>query len=715
MSAGRLVPALLLASAAASAQDVTVSGTNTLRFERYDTRGDRLMSPYPVTGSTGYDELVLNFGYQPSPYDRWRGLIAGVLNDSTYRSPYRGVVPERLQLARENGDAAIPYRVEAGDFFAFTSLLTQQRPLKGGALELQPNLASESVRTSILFFGGAFQPTWRDLQWGDDSTLGASWLTELGAARVTVNAMHNERSANAALGRGEGTQEVASVSADAPFALGATRWRAEGEVAVMRGDPEVFPGQAERRDRRDTGYYAQLSGALDAAPLSWRLRSERYGQDYRPFGGAVPADRRSAEAHATWRSPGALTWRARIQDYRDGYETEQPLDTRVVGAGVSGPLAAWNATLSAELFQQDLERAGGGLDQRNRFANIFASRPFGAWVGQIGLLYQRTDDRINADMSPRTKQATASMAIPVSFGALSGSVSPGVTWRDVSGAFFATRDVQANLQVALFGGPHRFLLNAGRLAQDPALAAAPEVATVNFGADYRYRWGRHELGVDIVVFDRKPRPGEKTEAYRAGLSWTYHIDGMPRAPSVPALAVAPVTGTGPVPRDAGLLAAVAPGDDLEATLARLSASGITSGTRQPGAIVFEARLLGEVEERQRIALVHSAGRIERVAILVSLAETGAADDAGRIYERVRRALIDRLGRPTTTFEEGAFGPQFARDVAAGRLIRVAEWKTERGTVRLGIPRRLDGVARIEVQHAPAFASPRDTAWGLELR
>jgi len=187
------------------------------------------------------------------------------------------------------------------------------------------------------------------------------------------------------------------------------------------------------------------------------------------------------------------------------------------------------------------------------------------------------------------------------------------------------------------------------------------------------------------------------------------------APAILAAPVATAVATGPVPRDAGLVMAVAPGDELEATLTRLSASGITGGTRQADAVVFETRLLPEIDERQRVALVYSAGLIERAAIVVSLAETGSADDAGRIYERVRRALIDRFGRPATTFEEGTFGPQFARDVAAGRLIRVAEWKTERGTVRLGIPRRLDGVARIEIVHARTFPSPRDTTWGLDLR
>ncbi|HEX5634899.1 MAG TPA: hypothetical protein VFX50_16765, partial [Gemmatimonadales bacterium] len=186
----------LLVPAAAAAQGVSVSGTNTVRVERYDSEGPG--SPFPFTTTTGYDELVLNFAWQPSSFDRWRGLFAGVANDSPYRSRDRGFVPERMVLARENGEAAIPYRAEAGDFFAFTSIRTQQRPLKGVSLELQPVLEGAGLRTSILAFGGAFQPTWRHFQWGDDHSLGLSWLTEIGAARVTVNAVRSERDADPA-------------------------------------------------------------------------------------------------------------------------------------------------------------------------------------------------------------------------------------------------------------------------------------------------------------------------------------------------------------------------------------------------------------------------------------------------------------------------------------------------------------------------------------
>ena len=710
----RLLPlSLAIVATAPAAQEFTVSGTNTVRLERYETRGLAAGSPYPFTTSTGYDEFVLNLGWQPSSFDRWRGLVAGVVNDSPYRSPDRGVVPERLALARESGEAAIPYRAEAGDFFAFASTRTQQRPLKGVALELQPVAGGEDFRTSILAFAGAAQNSWRHLQWGDDNTAGISWLSEIGKARFTVNALHNSREANAPEGTPARTQNVASLVAEAPFDLGATAWRAQAEVATLRGDHDgEFGGAgAGARDTRDTGLFAQLSGIHGASGLGWRLRGERSGADYRPFGASVVAGRRSVEAHLSGVLPGGLAWRARLQDYRDGFEGTNPLDTRVAGAGISGPWTALDASVSADVFRQDLERADGTLDQRNLTANAFLSRPIGMAIGQLGLLYQRVDDRVLPDASPRTRQVSASVIFPMAFAGLQGSIVPGVVWRDVTEAFFAARDVNATLQLNLSGGPHRLSLNAGRLAQDPAAAASPEVATVNVGLDYRYRWGAHEVGFDVTTFDRRPVPGEKTEAWRAGLSWVWAFDHQVRA--APAAMPAIATSTGAVPRDIGLLAAVAPGDGLDEAVARMAASGYAGASNLPGAVVWEARPLAEIEGRQRVVVVGDSGRVERVGVIVSLAPAGGGDDAARVFERVRRALIDRYGRPANSFEEGEFGPAFARDLAAGRLIRVTEWVTQRGVIRLGIPKRLDGVARIEIHHARGFASPRDTAWGME--
>ncbi len=705
---GTLLAGFALLAAAAHAQEAVVGGSNTVRWERYDTSGNALASPYPVSTSTGYDELALDFAWRASPYDLWRGFLTGVVNDSPYRSPERGVVPERIAVSRENGEAAIPYRLELGDFFAFTTARTQQRALKGAAVELQPG-APGGVRQSILLFAGAFQPDWRDLRWSADNSVGLSWLVEGRRGRAGVNVLRNARDARD--GGGSREQEVASVTAEAPFGLGATRWRAAGELAALHGDHERIDARDDGRDKRDTGAFVELSGRERSNVLSWRLRGERYGADYRPFGAAVVPGRRSGEAHLAWSLPAALTLRVRAQDFRDGWESSDPLDTRVVGASLAGPLGIGGATLSADAFRRRLERADGTLDQAIVNGNAHVALPTPAGVAQLGLVLQDTDDRVFADASPRLRQASLGLTRPLAWGGWTGVVVPGIVWREVTGAAGATRDLGLSLALSAANGPHRFALTAGHLDQDPAAASSPDLATVNFAFEYRYRWGRHEFGVDYTAFDRRSTPGARTEAYRVGVQWTMYFD---RAPVHVAAAVpVAVPDTGALPRDVGLVAAIAPGADLAAARERLAEAGLGGGSVQAGGVVYEARLLPDVDARQRLVLAGDGGRVDRTALVVSLAGVDA-NEAASTWSRVLRAMVERFGRPAATYEEGGFGPAYANDVLMGRLVRAADWRLADGVLRVGIPRRLDGTARIEIQHARALPAPRDGGWGTAI-
>ena len=71
-----------------------------------------------------------------SPYERQRLDLAGTLNASEYRGVERGLALERGTFFWEKGDAALPFRAELGDFFAYQSLRTVQRGLKGLQIEV---------------------------------------------------------------------------------------------------------------------------------------------------------------------------------------------------------------------------------------------------------------------------------------------------------------------------------------------------------------------------------------------------------------------------------------------------------------------------------------------------------------------------------------------------------------------------------------------------
>jgi hypothetical protein len=130
-------------------------------------------------------------------------------------------------------------------------------------------------------------------------------------------------------------------------------------------------------------------------------------------------------------------------------------------------------------------------------------------------------------------------------------------------------------------------------------------------------------------------------------------------------------------------------------------------------VVYEARVLEEVDQRQRLALLHEAGKITLAALIVEFDDIGNRDSVFQVFERVRRLLLERFGNPAFAIEQGEFSASFAAEVNSGRLVRLMEWPTEAGWLRLGIPRRLDGQVRIEVQHARSFPPPGDTLWSVE--
>jgi tRNA threonylcarbamoyl adenosine modification protein (Sua5/YciO/YrdC/YwlC family) len=48
-----------------------------------------------------------------------------------------------------------------------------------------------------------------------------------------------------------------------------------------------------------------------------------------------------------------------------------------------------------------------------------------------------------------------------------------------------------------------------------------------------------------------------------------------------------------------------------------------------------------------------------------------------------------------------------------QFIRLPEWRTPEGTIRFGIPRRLDRIVRMEVQIARSFPDPTQTRWSFD--
>ena len=94
-------------------------------------------------------------------------------------------------------------------------------------------------------------------------------------------------------------------------------------------------------------------------------------------------------------------------------------------------------------------------------------------------------------------------------------------------------------------------------------------------------------------------------------------------------------------------------------------------------------------------------------------EVGDQDTVRQTFERVRQTLIRQLGNPTRTIREGAFTANLVADINNQRLVNFVEWETTSGTIRFGIPRRLDRRVRMEVQYARRLPQPSETLWSIE--
>ncbi|OGT01099.1 MAG: hypothetical protein A3F73_12140 [Gallionellales bacterium RIFCSPLOWO2_12_FULL_59_22] len=698
--------------------DWQLNGSNTLRLETYRVNGDPLAGPYRFTGGQHYDEFNVNMSRRLSPYDMVRAQFYGVANNSDYRAPDLGFVPERVNVMRENGDSAIPYRFEAGDYFAYFSFRTLQRSLKGAQLELQPAPGS-----SVLLVSGANQPSWRHAQAGDDWTNGISWLAESGAqTRFSANLLHNSRQADPVLGKPDRNQTVASVTGDHAWQWSAQRLRLEGEFAGLRGDHDGSAGAsgaitpASGQDRNGAGAFLQFTGQAATDPLDYRLRFERYDRDFRPAGAVIAPDRRSGEAHLGWRFADGLALRARAQQFIDALESGNQLRNNTYGANLAGPFFAGSISGlsgSVDMFHQDFKKQDATVDRAIWNLNANFAKPLpGNWAGNFGLFRQQVEERVAGANEVRSTQLQLGATHAFNAGGWAGSFTPGITLRRVSGGASAVEEFSPALAFALNRNAHGVSAsyNYQKLQHDLAALATVEVNALRL--DYRYTAGADIFGIEASAYDRDVTIGQFNDTYRLSLFWTHAFDKPARGAVRPA-AIAAADTQGMLPRDIGALAAVEPGAGFDAALKRLDESGFRGSVRQGNMVVFEQRLLDGIEQRQRFALVGEAGRVSLVGLSINIDDPNNTQAIAQTYERVRKALLDRFGRPEFTFEEGEIAPTFVADLNAGRVIRVMEWQLENGRLRLGIPRRLDGQARIEIQHAARFGTPRDALWSIE--
>ncbi len=700
-------------------------GSNTLRYDHFDSDGPE--SPYPFDGNQIYDEFNLDFRNQDGPYSQWRGQLSGVLlNERDYRAADRGVVPERMNLTREAGDRklgerTVPYRWEIGDYFSYSSIMTQQRSVKGVQIEVQPQFAGRP--DSLLWFAGTNEPSWQEVfesdAFADDISAGTAYLFESeNFGSWNFDAIFNHREAEDPLAPDDRNQGVVSAAVEKAFDIGQHEIRVEIEEAVLYGEVDVAENEV------GSGTFIEISGKHRIRPLDYRVRGEVYDRHYAPRGAIVTRNRASGEGHVGWSFDNGVRVRGRVQGYAEGFQKDDQLDTVIGGINATGPLGLRflpTVSGSADLFVQNRENESETTDDLTVNFSTGLSSPLGwGWLGRFGALVQDRNDRTPADADQTTIQFTGNADHDFRLGPFEGVVTPGFLMRFLVDASPDSDEYQPTLAVRMGYRGHSAGLNYGALIQErDSGGGAADFKKHTLAADYRLQIGPNTFGTEFQFFGLDREPGKNTEAWNAGVYWTLAF-GRPAAPigsghsafiAPPDEAMAQPLVAASIQR--GDVGEIAPGLPLDATRQRLATLGIVGASRQTDIDVYETPVLRRVDQRQRLVLVHDDEVVLASGLIIEFASAGAVESSHQLFERVREELVAQFGPPTRGFERGGFGKDIVSDINSEQLVRLVEWDLPTGIVRFGIPRRHDGQARMEIQQRKSFPPTSETLWSIE--
>ncbi len=110
----------------------------------------------------------------------------------------------------------------------------------------------------------------------------------------------------------------------------------------------------------------------------------------------------------------------------------------------------------------------------------------------------------------------------------------------------------------------------------------------------------------------------------------------------------------------------------------------------------------EVYEAQHTILAFDeANRLASIHLTFEPEPGSRGPDLLRLYDDVRKLLLDRLGRPAWERREGtATSDEILYAISNGELVRTIQWEDPKRTIRAGIPRRIDGELKIEILIVP---------------
>lgn len=705
-------------------------GDTLSRFDRFGADGNQAGQVFGNLGPQWYQDLSFSLEQQRSPFHRWFLDVSAVHNNSLYRSPRWGSELERLRFQQERGDVPLPYRLELGDIYANLSYRTMQRSLRGGQIDLQPKPRGNE-RHSFLFLYGVADYDWNEVEQPNDRNAGFSWLYQKGeATKLGFHAAYNLREGDATRNTLERDQRVFGLGLERTSQLGGAPVLFEAEWARFSGDHDGRAGLPNGQDRDDGAIFAQISGGK--RPFTYRLRYEANGQDFRPVAANVAPDRRSHEAYTSWELGRGRYLTARYQNYRNNWESINPLDSKTFGIGLRGPIDdkyRWQGGIDAfiETSVDDSRRT----DQKVRSLVGDLNHTFNQSLsGRLALSYRTLDDNLNDLSDNRVTQLALGLDHSTRMFDWNGRLGLDLENRLIDSGGERSREFTPALALSMSRDRQNLSMHYRFQRQDHINPIRLDVDTAGAGLRYQIQDDADTFGVEYLQNRREDSAGIWSRSWQVALFWRHEFDTVWQTARRPVATPAPAQrgtasaeesasdapGTAmPAMETAGagqVLTGFVPGAAFAKALARLEEMAGGPARRFGELAMADVKLFTDIPQRQRLVLERTGETLNR-AVAVLDVDGSIPGQVGDVLERTRRTLIEWYGAPTEVYDRGTFGPRLAEAVRGGVFARTAQWVLPGGMLRLGLPRRLDGRLRVEIHWAASLGRVRDPLWGLE--
>lgn len=683
-----------------------------LEAEQIEHEDNAALTSKPFDGGQLQYSLNWSATKHTSPYESQ--LFFGRVNgeNSEYIDYENDLSVSSLGYVWEKGDAALPFRLQAGDFQGYYSYRSLFRNAKGLQLELQP----KSIALSSQITAGTLAQNYAAIDKDDPHIVANSNLFSLSEnsglmANVVYSGVKNN--ADESL-----SQWVGGIGYFDQFTL--ANMLVDWELEYNQFDGDSFADLSAisvENDSADSLYF----GANATGPNGQfaRLQLERTDDNYTPVGSVTTDDRYRARLdYGQSAGQGKITTSAEWT--RDEVSSDNPV-TRVSGSLAWSGTSLWGKPASQQsnslqVYRFHISQNKDDLDSRDSLSvNLSAQRrgQIGSWFAQFAVATQLDEDRIG-DEERKFVEVSTDLDRSSSWNSWRGSLSLGLTARRTVEADNYW-EVAPRIALSARRKLHEFYVkyDLRQIELDEQTDASRQHALV---AGYGWRNSRHRLRIELGLDAREGGLQQQDgSAYFAKLNYTWLFDNKPAQALNPASFESAKASFS----TEQIFSALRIGQSRESAnlqLVQMLGLSLSTQAKDPQKAVqyqtYDALVFSNLPTGQRIVVGQQQGQLSLLGVYAE-ADQGSAKQLEQMYSIVKRELTLQFGQPSREVAQGDFESFNAIQGISGQIQHFSDWQLNGNLLRVGvaIPDSLN--ARIEVILTADVLGERN--WGLCAR